>query len=175
MLPLTSILLLVVLPSPYPHASPLSRCWPDFTRKQRDERNTEQLQSTIKQVMEGVRSQAGHIRETVARLEGEKDETIGERDAAKKELEVCHRYRVLLYRVSGADSAYGVFVLRVKAVCFPLHREGLRYLIECIGLYQGVTCRVVLPRVVGRRARRAGNRDVFVSDVGLLDMRLFDC
>lgn len=38
--------------------------------------------------MEGVKSQAGHIRGTVAQLEDERDRAIRAKDAATKELEV---------------------------------------------------------------------------------------
>lgn len=42
--------------------------------------------------MEGVKSQAGHIRDTVAQLENERDRAIGGKDAATKELEVGLRF-----------------------------------------------------------------------------------
>lgn len=55
---------------------------------QKDEQAAEQLGDTLKQVMEGVKSQAGHIRGTVAQLEDERDRAIRAKDAATKELEV---------------------------------------------------------------------------------------
>lgn len=42
----------------------------------------------MKQVMEGVKSQAGHIRGTVTQLEEERDRAISGKQAATKELEV---------------------------------------------------------------------------------------
>lgn len=51
------------------------------------------MSSTLKQVMDGVKSQAGHIRGTVAQLEEERDGAIKARDAATRELEVrCHYF-----------------------------------------------------------------------------------
>lgn len=38
--------------------------------------------------MDGVKSQAGHIRGTVAQLEEERDQATGAKNAAEKELEV---------------------------------------------------------------------------------------
>ena len=55
---------------------------------QKDDQAAEQLGDTLKQVMEGVKSQAGHIRGTVAQLEDERDRAIRGKDAAAKELEV---------------------------------------------------------------------------------------
>lgn len=55
---------------------------------QKDAEAAEQLGDTLKQVMEGVKSQAGHIRGTVAQLEEERDRANGEKDVATKELEV---------------------------------------------------------------------------------------
>ena len=59
--------------------------------KQKDEQAAEQLSKTLKQVMDGVKSQAGHIRGTVAHLEEERDRAIAARNDANRELEVGHR------------------------------------------------------------------------------------
>ena len=40
--------------------------------------------------MDGVKSQAGHIRGTISNLEGQRDEAISERDAARSQLQVGH-------------------------------------------------------------------------------------
>ncbi|CAM9143470.1 unnamed protein product, partial [Laminaria digitata] len=55
--------------------------------KEKDEQAAEQLSKTLKQVMDGVKSQAGHIRGTVAQLEEERDRAIGARNAAKSQVE----------------------------------------------------------------------------------------
>lgn len=59
-----------------------------LTPSQKDEQAAEQLSDTLKQVMEGVKSQAAHIRGTVTKLEEERDTAIGGKDAVTKELEV---------------------------------------------------------------------------------------
>eukprot|EP00752_Nemacystus_decipiens_P007745 g6923.t2 len=59
----------------------------DDRLKEKDEQAAEQLGDTLKQVMEGVKSQAGHIRGTVSQLEDERDRAIRAKDAATKELE----------------------------------------------------------------------------------------
>ena len=58
---------------------------------QKDEQAAEQLSKTLKQVMDGVKSQAGHIRGTVAQLEEERDRAIDARNDAKREVEVGQR------------------------------------------------------------------------------------
>ncbi|CAB1112382.1 unnamed protein product [Ectocarpus sp. CCAP 1310/34] len=55
--------------------------------KEKDDQAEEQLGDTLKQVMEGVKSQAGHIRGTVTQLEEERDRAISAKQAAIKELE----------------------------------------------------------------------------------------
>lgn len=62
---------------------------PAYPTLQKDEQAAEQLADTLKQVMEGVKSQAGHIRGTVTQLEDERDRAMRGKDAATKELEVC--------------------------------------------------------------------------------------
>lgn len=63
--------------------------------KQKDEQAAEQLSTTLKQIMDGVKSQAGHIRGTIANLEGQRDEAIGARDAAKSQLQVGHHVTIV--------------------------------------------------------------------------------
>lgn len=63
--------------------------------KQKDEQAAEQLSKTLKQVMDGVKSQAGHIRGTVAQLEEERDRAIAARKDANRELEVGRRSIIL--------------------------------------------------------------------------------
>ncbi|CBJ29449.1 conserved unknown protein [Ectocarpus siliculosus] len=55
--------------------------------KEKEDQAEEQLGDTLKQVMEGVKSQAGHIRGTVTQLEEERDRAISGKQAAVKELE----------------------------------------------------------------------------------------
>ncbi|CAM9978898.1 unnamed protein product [Ectocarpus sp. 12 AP-2014] len=55
--------------------------------KEKEHQAEEQLGDTLKQVMEGVKSQAGHIRGTVTQLEEERDRAISGKQAAIKELE----------------------------------------------------------------------------------------
>lgn len=76
--------------SEFLHSVSFFRCCftPLTPTSQKDEQAAEQLGDTLKQVMEGVKSQAGHIRGTVAQLEDERDKAIRGKDTATKELEV---------------------------------------------------------------------------------------
>ena len=70
----------------------------DVPTKQKDEKMAKDLDDAMKNVMEGVKNQAGRIRETVDRLEWERDAAVAARDAAQAEIKVC--YHALLYTIN---------------------------------------------------------------------------
>lgn len=53
--------------------------------------------SSIRKVLEGVKTQAKHIKDTVTRLEKERDEALSAKNAATRELEVGYCSNMDIY------------------------------------------------------------------------------